>query len=119
LKNKKVMEKIIDLNSQYLATREQSRRVMVQSYIISKAFGVKNDETSKPIKDYERAVVLSDDDIKGDFNNYLSLLKWAKEINDMDKAKEFEDRINYFIDGVRFFNATLADKFKKLLLMDI
>ncbi|OUB94141.1 hypothetical protein BK784_21220 [Bacillus thuringiensis serovar medellin] len=118
MKNKKVMKKIIDLNTQYLATREQSRRVMVQSYIISKAFGVKNDETSKPVKDYERAIVLSDNEIKVDFNNYLSLLNWAKEINDMDKAKEFEDRINYFIEAVRFLNDNLADKFKKLLSME-
>lgn len=113
MRNKKLMEKVIELDTQTLTTREQSARVMVQIAIIRRAFGVKNDETNKPVKDYERVCVLSDDDIKKEFNEYVSFWNRAKEKNDMDKAKEFENLIYYFIEAVRFFNANLADVFQK------
>ncbi|MFJ8531171.1 hypothetical protein [Bacillus sp. NPDC094106] len=113
MNNKKLMKKIIDLDTQFLVTREQSRRVMVQIEIIRKAFGVKNNETNEPVKDYERELVLSDNDIRKEFNKYISFWDWAKEKNDTDKAKEFENQIYYFIEGVRFFNDNLADEFQK------
>lgn len=111
------MEKVIDLDTQFLATREQSQRVMVQIAIIRKAFGVKNDETNKPVRDYEREIILSDDDIKKSFNEYIAFWNWAKEKNNMDKAKEFENQIHYFIEAVRFFNANLADEFQKSIII--
>ena len=114
MENKKLMEKVIDLDTQFLKTREQSTRVMVQIAIIRKAFGVKNDETNKPVKNYERKLVLSDDDIRKEFNDYVRFWEWAKEKNDMDKAKEFENQIYYFIEAVRFFNVNLADKFQAI-----
>ncbi|USK62246.1 hypothetical protein [Peribacillus asahii] len=52
MRNKKLMEKVIDLDTQFLATREQSLKVMVQIAIIRQAFGVKNDETNQPVRDY-------------------------------------------------------------------
>lgn len=115
MNNKKVMKKVIDLDTQFLATREQSLRVMVQIAIIRKAFGVKNSETDKPVEDYEREIVLSDDDIKKQFNQYMAFWNWAKEKNDMDKAKVFENQIYYFIDGVRFFNDSLANEWKSMI----
>lgn len=118
MKNKKLMEKVIDLDTQFLATKEQSLRVMVQIATIRQAFGVKNDETFKPVKDYERELVLSDDDIKKDFNKYISFWNRAKEKNDMDKAKEFENQIYYFIEAVRFFNVHLADEFQKSIIAE-
>ncbi|MED1107733.1 hypothetical protein [Bacillus paramycoides] len=113
MRNKKLMEKVIELDTQTLTTREQSARVMVQIATIRKAFGVKNDETNKPVKDYEREIVLSDDDIKKEFNEYVSFWNRAKERNDMDKAKEFENLIYYFIEAVRFFNDNLADVYER------
>ncbi|OQR53195.1 hypothetical protein [Bacillus sp. CDB3] len=113
MRNKKLMEKVIELDTQTLTTREQSARVMVQIAIIRKAFGVKNDETNKPVKDYEREIVLSDDDIKKEFNEYVSFWNRTKERNDMDKAKEFENLIYYFIEAVRFFNDNLADVYER------
>ncbi|MCY0092189.1 MULTISPECIES: hypothetical protein [Bacillus amyloliquefaciens group] len=115
MRNKKLMEKVIELDTQFLATREQSLRVMIQIGIIRKAFGVKNDETNKPIRDYERDIILSDDEIRKEFNQELKWLNIAKEKNDFVNVKEFENRARYFIEAVRFFNTSLADEFENLL----
>lgn len=113
MNNKKVMKKINDLYFQFLTTREQSRRVITQSGIIRRAFGVKEDEIGNPAKDYEREIILSDDDIREEFNKRISFWDWAKKENDMDRAKEFENIVYYFIDAVKFFNESLADEFQK------
>ncbi|WP_242288941.1 MULTISPECIES: hypothetical protein [unclassified Bacillus cereus group] len=113
MNNKKLMVKLNDLYTQFLATREQSRRVIMQSGIIRRAFGVKEYEIGKPVKDYERKLVLSDDDIREEFNEHISFWNWAKKENDMDRAKEFENIVHYFIDAVRFFNENLAEEFQK------
>ncbi|MEC0765026.1 hypothetical protein P8898_22275 [Bacillus haynesii] len=112
MRNKKLMEKVIDLDTQVLRTREQSLRVMIQIAIIRKAFGVKNDETDKPVRDYEREIILSDDEIRKQFNEELKWLSLAKERRDLGDVREFENRVHYFIDAVRFFNASLADEFE-------
>lgn len=113
MNNKKVIAKINDLYTQFLATKEQSQRVIMQSGIIRRAFGVKEYEIGKPIKDYEREIVLSDDDIRQEFNERISFWNWAKSINDLDRAKEFENIVYYFIDAVKFFNESLAEEFQK------
>lgn len=115
MKNALLMKKVKDLDTQTLNSREQSARVMVQISIIRKAFGVKNDETNKPVKDYDRDLVLSDEDIRKEFGQYLRFLKWAIEKKDIDKQREFENQINYFIDGVSFFHQNLANEFRTLL----
>ncbi|CAI8774831.1 hypothetical protein KY998_05215 [Bacillus paralicheniformis] len=112
MRNKKLMEKVIDLDTQVLRTREQSLRAMIQIAIIRKAFGVKNDETDKPVRDYEREIILSDDEIRKQFNEELNWLNLAKERRDLGDVREFENRVHYFIEAVRFFNASLADEFE-------
>jgi hypothetical protein len=116
MNNKKLMKKIIELDTQTLMSRQQSLRVMVQIATIRKAFGVKNNESNLPIKDFEREIVLSDNDITNEFNQYVNFLKWAKVKNDLDKVLEFENQLNYFIDAVRFFNGKLADDFQESLI---
>ncbi|QII27049.1 hypothetical protein G3M81_23165 [Bacillus paralicheniformis] len=111
MRNKKLMEKVIDLDTQVLRTREQSLRVMIQIGIIRQAFGVKNDETNQPVRDYERDIILSDDEIRKQFKKILEWLNLAKERSDLGDVKEFENRVHYFIEAVRFFNASLADEF--------
>jgi len=110
------MEKVIKLDTETLFSREQSARVMVQIAIIRKAFGVKNDETNKPVIDYERELILTDDEIRKEYEQYLNFLKWSIEKKDLDKEREFKNQINYFIDGVDFFHRGLADEFKKNVL---
>ncbi|WP_028393911.1 hypothetical protein [Bacillus cihuensis] len=118
MRNKKLMEKVIDLDTQVLLTRAQSLKVMVQIAIIRQAFGVKNDETYKPVKDYERDTILSDDEIRKQFSKDLEWLNIAKERSDFGDVKEFENRIHYFIEAVRFFNANLADEFNKSMKVE-
>ncbi|KND06198.1 MULTISPECIES: hypothetical protein [Bacillus subtilis group] len=112
MRNKKLMEKVIDLDTQVLRTREQSLRVMIQIGIIRQAFGIKNDETNHPVRDYEREIILSDDEIRKQFNEELNWLNLAKKRRDLGDVREFENRVHYFIDAVRFFNASLADEFE-------
>ena len=112
MNNKKLMKKVIELDTQYLATREQSQRVMIQIAIIRKAFAVKNSETDEKVLDYERERVLSDQEIEKEFKQYVGYWEWAMKTNNPDKAKSFENQIYYFIDGVRFFDEILAQSFK-------
>ena len=116
MNNKVLMEKVIDLDTQTLHTREQSQRVMIQISIIRKAYGVKDFETNQKVLDFERSRVLSDLEIEKEFKRYVGFWEWAIETKDADKAKLFENQVHYFIDGVRFFNEELADNFKESFL---
>lgn len=113
MNNKKLMKKVIELDTQTLHTREQSIRVMVQIAIIRKAYGVKNNETDAKVLDFERERVLTDQEIEKEFNWYVESWNWAIDINDMDKAKEFENRAYYFIEAVQFFDEVLAKSLTK------
>lgn len=115
MKNAKIMKKVMELDTQYLSSREQSTRVMIQIAIIRKAFGVKNDETNKPVLDYERNLVLSEDETRKELDQYLKFLKWAIDKKDLDKQREFKNQLDCFIDGVDFFNKNLANKFKTIV----
>lgn len=115
MRNKQIMNKVIELDTQFLSSREQSTRVMMQIAILRKAFGVKNDETRKPVIDYEREPVLSDDEIRKEFDQYLSFMNWTIDKKDIDKQREFKNQLDYFIDGVAFFNKNLADEFKTIV----
>jgi len=113
MNNVKLMKKVIELDTQTLQTREQSKRVMVQIAIIRKAFSVKNSETDNKVLDFERERILSDQEIGKEFERYVGFWEWAIKSNDLDKAKSFENQIYYFIDGVRFFDENLAQSFKE------
>ncbi|PAV30221.1 hypothetical protein CIL05_07070 [Virgibacillus profundi] len=119
MNNKKLMEKVIELDTQTLHTREQSERVMVQIAIIRKAFGVKNYETDSKVLDFEREQILSDQEIEKEFKRYIGFWEWAIETNNPDKAKYFENRVYYFIDGVRFFDEKLAENFTKSFMNNL
>lgn len=113
MNNVKLMKKVIELDTQTLKTREQSQRVMVQIAIIRKAYGIKNNESNEKVLDFERERVLPDQKIEKEFNDYFGFWNWAINKNDTDKAKTFESMIHYFIDGVRFFDEELANKFNE------
>jgi hypothetical protein len=114
MRNKKLMEKVIDLDTQTLTTREQSQKVMIQIAIIRQAFGVKNDETNQPVRDYERDIILSNDEIKEQFDQQLKWLAIAKE-KKLDQERLLKNQIEYFIEGVSFFNRSLANKLNQSL----
>lgn len=113
MNNVQLMKKVIELDTQTLQTREQSKRVMVQIAIIRKTFGVKNSETNDKVLDYERNQVLSDQEVEKAFQQYVGFWEWAIKSNDSDKAKSFENQVYYFIDAVHFFDENLACSFKE------
>ena len=119
MRNKELMEKVIDLDTQVLQSRAQSTKVMIQIAIIRQAFGVKNDETHKPVTDYEREIILSDDEIRKQFNQELEWLNIAKQRNGYGDVEEFRSRVHYFIEAVRFFHTDLADEFESLYMPDL
>lgn len=107
------MEKVIELDTQTLHTREQSQRVMIQISIIRKAFGVKNTETDDKVLDFDRQRVLSDKEIEKEFNLYVGFWEWAVKSDNQDKIISFENQVYYFIQGVQFFDEKLAQSFTK------
>lgn len=113
MNNKKLMKKVIELDTQTLHTREQSRRVMVQIAIIRKSYGVKNSETDAKVLDFERERVLSDKEIEKEFNCYVGFWEGRIKRNDIDKAKSFEQDVYNFIEGVHFFDEKLAQTFRE------
>ena len=114
MNNKKLMEKVIDMYFQTLHSREQSRRVMVQSSILRKTFGIKEGEIIKnaTIPNYERSRVLTDKEVEEEFNKYVGFWEWANMSNDPDKAVAFKNEIYYFIEAVQFFDTKLAEHLK-------
>lgn len=112
MNNKKLMQKVIELDTQKLHTREQSQRVAVQISIIRKAYGVKNTETNEGVLEFDRKRVLSDQKIQEEFQKYLDFWSWAIRRTDNGKEREFQNQILDFIDGVRFFDNELAEKFE-------
>lgn len=113
MRNKELIQKVKELATKPLYTRDQSSRIMVQIAIIRQAFGVKNNEHENIIRDYERERILSDDDIRKEFEKYLGFLDWSIEIGDAIKKREFFNNTISFIDAVEFFSQDLSDEFNK------
>lgn len=111
MNNKKLMKKVIELDTQKLNTREQSLRVMVQISAIRKAYGVKNNETDEKVLDFERERIMTDQEIEKELDEYIKFWKSFYKTGGNDKAREHENRVYDFIDGVRFFDEKLANKF--------
>ncbi len=111
MNNKKLMKKVIELDTQKLHTREQSLRVYVQISIIRKAFGVKNTETNEKVLEFSRERVLSEQEIRNEFIKYIGFWEWAIKTTENGKEREFQNQIFDFIEGVRFFDKELAEKF--------
>ncbi|MEN0645514.1 hypothetical protein MKY91_20325 [Alkalicoccobacillus gibsonii] len=111
MNNIKLMKKVKELDFQYLHTREQSQRVMVQIATIRGAYGVNNLESNVEALDYERERVWTDKKIEDEFNQYIRFWEWAKESNN-EKEIEFENSIKFYIDAINFFDETMAKKLK-------
>lgn len=113
MQNKLLMKKLVELYFKPLKTREESFEVMTKFGIIKRAFGVKDFEIEIPensTEDYKREVILSDDEIKADLNKMLEWIAYSKENGCYGDVSHYENRVRYFVDGVRFFNSKLADE---------
>ncbi|PGK51857.1 hypothetical protein CN918_29130 [Priestia megaterium] len=114
MKNTEVMFKIKDLYFQTSITREERLKVEHESSIIRNAFGVKDHEIEGAVTEFERPVILSDDEIKEKLTHKMDLLLNAKKLNLSEQVYQYERAVLYFINGVRFFNSKLADELDKL-----
>ena len=112
--NRKLMEKLQYLWNKKTITSEDSNRCSAQSSLIMNVFDIKTDEINKPIEDFYRMPVLSDDDIKKKFEVCVRNFKHDKEHDDRMQWESMF-RMLYFIDAVRFFNPELAEKLKIIM----
>lgn len=114
MNNVKLMNEVINMYFQTLHTREQSRRIMVQSSILRKVYGIKEGEIVQgtSIPDYERQRVLSNKEVEDRLNDYIGYYEWALNKGDKDKAFNFKNEVYYFIEAVDFFDKSLALQLK-------
>lgn len=113
MRNVVLMKKVTELSTMRLYTDEQSIKAMVQVATICRAFSVKNNEHEFVVRDYEREQVMTDEDIRKIFNQYMKFLAWAIEKGNKIKIQESEWTLRYFIEAVAFFDRDLAKKFAK------
>lgn len=109
MENTVLIKKVHEMWYEKLNTREQSERVMCQVSIIRSAYGVKEWEITPTTKSYIRNREMTNEQIESRFMEYVGFWEWAVK-KDSDKVKSFENKVFYFIDGVKFFDVTLAAK---------
>lgn len=105
-----LMNKVRELATEHLVSRDDSMRVMEQIAVIRKAFGVKNDEHDLEVTSYDRKRVQSDEDIFYDFSYYPRLIELNEKMGRGSVNTPFIYSMQYYIAGVRFFDEALADK---------
>lgn len=75
------MERINELTYNSTVSYQKNTDIMVQLAVLRKAFGVKNDESSREIVDYEREIVITSDELTEEFFRYnFDPYQVAKEI---------------------------------------
>lgn len=110
------MERINELAYNPTVSYQKSTDIMVQLAVLRKAFGVKNDESSKEIVDYERSPIMTPDELTEEFFRYnYGPYQAAKERKSYEE-EEYEQRVISFIEAVSFFDKKLADKFSIVML---
>lgn len=115
MNNVTLMNKVKELDFKTLTSREESIKVMTQIAIIRRAFGVKDYESDTPAKDYEREIVLTDGQIKEEFNGYIEFKETFEKYGDIGNARDYESRLHYFVEAVEFFKPELANELKEML----
>lgn len=113
ISNHKLLNEVYKLENQKTISRELTIKNMVQAAILSRTFGVKNDETENnsftSFKDYERYQVNTNKDIIDNFNEKIDFY------HDLPHTKlDNMVRIKYFIEAVKFFNVELANELNEI-----
>lgn len=112
MNNKTLMKKLVGLYFKPFKTKEDILEIETKAGVLQRAFGVKDYEIDNPIKDFEREVVLSNDEIKAELNKVLEWITYAKENNNYGDVNMYKNRAYYFVEAVNFFNANLASELK-------
>ena len=115
MNNVTLMKKVKELDFQKLTSSEESIRVMTQSAIIRKAFSVKDIEIETPAKEYERGLVMTNDQLKGEFNKLKTFYQDFTKLEYIQQSRDYKARMTYFIEAVEFFKPELSTELKTLL----
>jgi len=115
MNNVTLMKKVKDLDFQKLTSREDSLKVITQISIIRRAFDVKDVESNTPTKEYERELVMTDDQIKEEFDKLNGLYQDFTKLEYIQESRDYKARMSYFIEAVEFFKPKLSAELKALL----
>lgn len=115
MNNITLMKKINELNLQKLTSREDSLKVITQIAIIRRAFNVKDVESDTLAKEYERELVITDEQIKKEFNNLNEFYQDFSKLDYIQESRDYKARMTYFIEAVEFFKPELSSELKTLL----
>lgn len=115
MNNIKLMKKVNELNLQKLTSREESLKVITQIAIIRRAFDVKDVESDTPAKEYERELVMTDEQIKSEFNKLKTFYQDFTRLEYIQESRDYKARMTYLIEAVEFFKPELSSELKTLL----
>lgn len=115
MNNVTLMKKVKDLDFHKLTSREDSLKVITQISVIRRAFGVKDVESDTPAKEYERELVMTDDQIKEEFEELNGLYQDFTKLEYIQESRDYKARMTYFIEAVEFFKPELSAELKTLL----
>ena len=115
MNNITLMKKVNELNLQKLTSREDSLKVITQIAIIRKAFNVRDVESDTPAKEYERELVMTDNQIKKQFNDLNQSYQDFTRLEYIQESRDYKARMTYFIEAVEFFKPELSAELKTLL----
>ncbi|GAB6422860.1 hypothetical protein bcgnr5372_26710 [Bacillus luti] len=84
--------------------------------IMMKTFGISWDELKQPSGTFSThyKMVLTENDLRKDFDWHANTLKLAKEKGLTNEERETKLMLIGFLNGVRFFNPELSDKFLRM-----
>lgn len=115
MNNITLMKKVNELNLQKLTSREDSLKVMTQISIIRRAFNLNDVESNTPAKEYERELVMTDKQIKKEFNKLNEFYQDFTKLEYIQESRDYKARMTYFIEAVEFFKTELSSELKTLL----
>ncbi|GAB6561874.1 hypothetical protein bcgnr5378_38080 [Bacillus cereus] len=81
--------------------------------IMMKTFGISWDELKQPFGTFSThyKMVLTEKDLRKDFDWHVNILKLAKEKGLTNEERETKLMLTGFLNGVRFFNPELSNEF--------
>lgn len=113
--NQELLERLHTINFQTLNGREDSLKTMIEEGVLRSAFGVKQYEIDKKdqkyFESYQRKQVNTNEDIIKNFKMYIGFY-----INLPNQRFDHMITIKHFVESVKFFNLTLADKLNQIAI---
>lgn len=113
IENVKLMEEINYLWFTPFTSRSDIANSHIRTYVLCKAFGVKNGEIDKKPTQFVRNQIQSNEEIKSNFMDYVRFYTVSMKRKD-GKTTEHLQAIQNFISAVNFFNPELANELNNI-----